>query len=172
MSAIIQLYAAIALLRRGPEDVPASMPLLALTILAYFAVNVAFSLLLPPVSGPWFLQLLLDVGFTLAWYVGLLRLFGRSERFVQTTTAVFGFQAIIAPLWISTAFLIVRAQERTAWLLPVSLLGLAMLAWVLVVNGRILRSAIEQPLAMCIGIVLLQVFVAQLLLLGLFAAPA
>jgi hypothetical protein len=171
MSAIVRLFYEIALLRKGPQDLPASVPLLVATIAAYFAVNAAMSALLPPTAGPWVLQLLLDIAFTLAWYVGLLTLFGRRERFVQTVTAVFGFQMLVAPLWITTAHLLLREPQNNTLLLPVTLLGLVLLGWVLAVNGRIVQAAIEQPLPLSIGIVLLQVFAAQLLLLALFATP-
>ena len=48
MSEFIRLYAQIALLRRGPQDLPASRLLLALTVGAFLAVHFAVSSLLPP----------------------------------------------------------------------------------------------------------------------------
>lgn len=172
MLSLARLYADIALLRRGPEELPASPFLLAATVVAYFLVNFAVSLVLPPIPGPWHMHLVVDVVFTLAWYVLLMRVFSRRERFLQTTTAVFGYQTVLAPIWIATAWLAGRFQEDELWLVPVALAGLGMLAWVIAANGRILRSALEQPMAVCVGIVLLQTFVGQLLLLGLFPPAA
>ena len=41
MKELVKLFTQIALLRRGPQDLPASMLLLALTIVAYLVVNLA-----------------------------------------------------------------------------------------------------------------------------------
>src|SRR6185437_5097690 len=79
MKELIQLFTQIALLRRGPQDVPASMLLLGMTIVGYFGVNFFVSSLMPPVRG-WPSHLAVDVVFTLVWYVVLLRLAGKSER--------------------------------------------------------------------------------------------
>jgi hypothetical protein len=169
---LLRLFADIALLRRGPEDVPASLFLLAATVAANFAVNFVVSLFLPPVRGPWLLHLLVDIAFTLLWYAALMRIASRSERFLQTTTAVFGYQTVLAPLWIAAAWLASRDIDASAWRLPVAAVGLGVLAWVLAANGRILRSALEQPMPVCVILVLLQVFLGQLLLLGLFPGVA
>ncbi|MBV6415594.1 MAG: hypothetical protein CMLOHMNK_00106 [Steroidobacteraceae bacterium] len=172
MLSLVRLFADIALLRRGPEDVPASALLLASVVVAYFLVSFFVSLLLPPFAGPWHLHLLVDVGFTLAWYVVLMRVFARPERFLQTTTAVFGYQTVLAPAWIATAWLAGRFQDNEVWLLPVAIAGLGMLAWVLVANARILRSALGLTMAACVGLAILQTIAGQLLLLGLFPPPA
>lgn len=168
MSGLLKLFVDIALLRRGPQEVPASPVLLAGTVGAYFAVSALVSSVLPPLPGRWFWHLLVDIAFTLAWYVLLLRLFNRGERILQTTTAVFGYQALLAPLWIAAAWMIGRFQNDTTILFFVSLLGVGMLVWILAVNGHILRAALEWPLAGCIGIVLLQLALSQLLLVQLF----
>ena len=49
MKELIGLYTQIALLRRGPQDLPASMLLLVLTIGGYLCVNLLVALALPPV---------------------------------------------------------------------------------------------------------------------------
>src|SRR6516164_10676538 len=94
MSELIRLYAQIALLRRGPQDLPASRLLLALTVGAFLAVHFAVSSLLPP-DNRWPGILVVATLFTLLWYVLVLRLAGRPERTLQTTTAVFGFQTVL-----------------------------------------------------------------------------
>ena len=78
MQEIVRLFTQIALLRRGPQDLPASALLLGLTLAGYLGVNALVSALLPPVSD-WPLQLLVDTLFMLAWYVALLRLVGLSQ---------------------------------------------------------------------------------------------
>lgn len=164
----MRTFAAIALLRRGPQDLPASAVLLVVTVLAYFAVNAAVSSVLPPVPGRWLPHLLVDIGFTLVWYLLLLRLLKRRERFLQTTTAVFGYQTLLAPVWVASAWLIRHYQNDTTLLFVASLVGISMLVWILAVNGHILRAALEWPLAACIGLVLLQTIIGQILLVTLF----
>ena len=51
MSELLQLYTQIALLRKGPQDVPAVGLLLLLTALGYFIVNAVMVLLLPLPAG-------------------------------------------------------------------------------------------------------------------------
>src|SRR5438445_13757636 len=87
MKELIQLYTQIALLRRGPQDLPASMLLLALTVVGSFGVNCIVRTVLPPLPGSWLAQLLADVAFTFAWYVLLPRLAGRPAPILPTTSA-------------------------------------------------------------------------------------
>ena len=68
MSEFIRLFMQIALLRRGPQDLPASGLLLVLTVVGYLAVNFIVSTVLPPDSR-WRESLLVDTLFTLLWYL-------------------------------------------------------------------------------------------------------
>jgi hypothetical protein len=79
MKELIQLFTQIALLRRGPQDLPASLLLLTLTMIGYLVVNVVVSGLMPPLKG-WEEHPAIDIIFTFAWYFVLLRVAGRSER--------------------------------------------------------------------------------------------
>src|SRR4051795_4047795 len=82
MKELIQLFTQIALLRRGPQDVPASMLLLGITVVGYFGINFLFNAVMPPaVHGAgasaaavkaWPAHLAVDVVFTVIWYVVLL----------------------------------------------------------------------------------------------------
>src|SRR5882724_11581851 len=92
MRELLRLFIQIALLRRGPQDVPASRMLLPATVLGYFIVNGVVSAVLPPIPGAWLPQLAVEVLFMLVWYVALLRIVNRPERLVQTATAMFGYQ--------------------------------------------------------------------------------
>jgi hypothetical protein len=173
VTAVLRLLVEIALMRRGPEDLPASPVILALTAAGYFLVNFAVSTLAPPIPGPWLQQLALDVAFIFLWNRIVLDLRRKPERYLQTTTALFGYQAVIAPLWIGAVWAVGRFRNDPPVLFPVSVAGLAILVWMLAVNVRILRSALEWPTGACVGIVVLQTIVSQLLLISLFpAVPA
>lgn len=165
---LIRLFTQIALLRRGPQDVPVSKLLLALTVSGYLCVNVLVSSMLPPVKG-WPGPLVVDTLFTLLWYVVLLRLAGRPERTVQTATAVFGLQAVLSPLLVASEWLMRRAQESSAWQLPIACAGLALLVWLIAANGHVVKAALEWSQIASVALVILQVFAGQLLLLALFA---
>jgi hypothetical protein len=167
---LLRLYAEVALHRRGPEDLPASRAVFVLTVVAYVLVYFAVSLVLPPGQGLPADHLALDVVFTFGWYWLLLRLIHKPERFLQTASATFGYQAIIAPLWIASIWLVTHFRNDAAALMPSMLVWLAILVWILSVNVRILRSALEWPVGACVGLVVLQ-NIAELMLFGLFPAP-
>ena len=167
MKELIQLFTQIALLRRGPQDVPASMLLLGMTIVGYFGINFLVSILMPPVKG-WPSHLAVDVVFTLLWYVVLLRLTGRSERTLQTTTAVFGFQAVLSPLLVISDGLMLRFAQDATWQLPVALIWLMLVIWVIAANSHVVKAALEWSSAASVFLVILQIIAGQLVLFALF----
>ena len=170
MKELIQLFTQIALLRRGPQDLPASVLLLVLTALAYFLVNFVVAGLLPPLKG-WSGHPLIDIAFTFGWYFVLLRLAGRSERNLQTTTAVLGFQTVLAPPMIISNWLVLRFAQDQTWQLPVALMFLMLLVWVIAANGHVVKAALEWSSLASVGLVILQIFAQELLELALFPAP-
>jgi hypothetical protein len=167
MKELIQLFAQIALLRRGPQDLPASTLLLALTVIGYLAVNLVVSSVLPPVKG-WPAQVLVDTLFTLAWYVALLRLLGRSERILQTATAVFGLQGLLSPLLIASDWLMLRFGGDSLWQVPVACAGLLLIVWLVAANSQIVKAALEWSSPASVVLVILQIFTGRVLLFALF----
>jgi len=171
MQEVIRLYVQIALLRRGPQDLPASRLLLILTVCGYAAVNALVSSLLPPSTG-WPPQLAIDVLFQLAWYAALLQLTGRSERFLQTTTAVFGFQAVLSPLLIASEWLMQRFGKDANWQLPIAVAGLALVIWLIAASSHVVKAALDWSSATSVALVILQIVASQLLLFALFPPGA
>ncbi|MGQ0833917.1 MAG: hypothetical protein ACT4O5_03190 [Gammaproteobacteria bacterium] len=170
MTELVRLYAQIALLRRGPQDVPAATLVLFATVAGYFVVNFAASTALPPIDQ-WLGRLVVDVVFMLAWYAILLRLAGKPERFMQTTSAVFGFQAVLAPLLVATGWLMRRYQQDASWQFPLTMLGVALVVWIIAANSQVLKAALEWPMVTCIAVVVLQIIAGELLLHSLFPSP-
>jgi hypothetical protein len=168
MKELIRLYAQIALLRRGPQDVPASTMLLAATVAAYFVINLFGNTILPPITGPWLQVLIADVLFVMVWYALLLRLTNKPERYLQTTTAIFGYKAVLSPLSVASAWLIGQFRADTLWQLPVGLLYVLVVAWIVAANSHVLKAALEWSMPACVALVILELFVAQLLFLTLF----
>ena len=171
MKELIQLFTQIALLRRGPQDLPASMLLLSITAIAYFVVNFIVTGLMPPLKG-WGSHPLLDIAFTFAWYFVLLRVAGRSERNLQTTTAVLGFQTVLSPPMIISNWLVLRFAQDQTWQLPVALMFLMLLVWVIAANGHVLKAALEWSSLASVGLVILQIFTQEIIELALFPVPA
>ena len=167
MKELIQLFTQIALLRRGPQDVPASALLLWMSVVAYFGINFLVSCLMPPMEG-WPAELAVDVVFTLVWYFVLLRVTGRSERTLQTTTAVFGFQAVLSPLLVISNGLLARFIKDPTWQLPVALMWLMLLIWVIAANSHVVKAALEWSSAASVALVILQFLAGQLLMFALF----
>jgi hypothetical protein len=167
MREVIRLFVQITLLRRGPQDLPASRLLLALTVCGYAAVNALVSGLLPPGAG-WPPQLAVDVLFTLAWYAALLQLTGRSERFLQTATAVFGLRSVLAPLVIASQWLMHRFEHDATWQLPIAVAGLSLVIWLIAANTHVVKAALEWSSITSVALVILQVLVGEVLQIALF----
>jgi len=167
MAELIRLFTQIALLRRGPQDLPASRLLLVLTVIGYVAVNALMSSALPP-DPHWQALLVVDAAFMLLWYTLLLTLVGRPERFLQTTTAVFGFQLVLAPLMVSAEWLIRRVGEDATWQLPVTGLGLLLFAWLVAANSHVVKAALEWSGSASVVLVILQMLVGWLVQFALF----
>jgi hypothetical protein len=168
VSRVARLYTDIALFRRGPEDVPVSAALLAVTVLVYLLASLALSSVMPVVEENRVALIALDGGFGLAWYWVVLRLAGRPERFLQTSTAIFGYQTVLAPAFVTGTWLFLRYMKDPVWQLPVSLLLLVLAIWTLVVNSRILKAATGWPHVVCVVLVILQALTSRIIELGLF----
>jgi hypothetical protein len=170
MMELVQLFFQIALSRKGPQDLPASTLLLGLTIVGYFLVNFIISLVLPPVEH-WQLHLIVEVAFMLGWYAVLLRAFGKPERFLQTATAMFGYQIVLAPLWILAIFLSRQFDADTTLRFSAAVVGLAVAVWIIRAGSYVLKAALELPMIACVMLFILQIVTGQLLLFAISPPP-
>ena len=168
MKELVRLFIQIALMRKGPQDLPASVALLTATAAGYFIVNCVVSAALPPIAGPWLGHLVVDVIFTFLWYALLMRILRRAERYVQTTTAVFGYQAVLSPLWIAAVWLVRQFADDDTWRFPISMIGVAIVVWLVAANAYVLKAALEWKLPACIALVILQILASQILLIYLY----
>jgi hypothetical protein len=171
MKELIRLFSQIALLRRGPQDVPASALLLALTVAGYFLVAFAVGTVFPPFAGPWLAHVCVHVVFVFVWYALLLNLAKRPERFLQTTTAVYGFRAVLSPWWMTAVWLTRRFDQASVWYFPTTLLSLALLIWIIAVNSHIVKAALEWSMPPSVALVILQTGTGDLVALSLFPVP-
>jgi hypothetical protein len=167
MKELIQAFAQIALLRRGPQDLPASRLLLAVTMIAYLGVCLLVINLMPPQQG-WEEHPGVEILFWLVWYFILLRLSGRSERILQTTTAVIGFQTILAAPILISDWLFLRFLKDETWQLPVALMWLMLFIWMVAANSHVVKAAFEWSSFASVALVILQLYAGQLLVTALF----
>ena len=169
MMELLWLFAQIALLRRGPQDIPASPVLLLVTVFGYAAVNSLMAMLLPATPAPWFLPLIIETLFLLAWCVVLLRVMNRPERFLQTATAMFGYQMVLTPPIAAATWLMQQVDKESAWMLPVVVVVLALLVWLVTAGGRIFKAALEWSMPAGVGLMVAQLLALNLLIAALFA---
>jgi hypothetical protein len=168
LAALARLYFAIAIWRRGPQDLPAVGILLPLTIAAYVLLSAAVGELLPAMRPGWFWQVALDALFFVLWYWLLLAIARRRERYLQTATALFGLQTLLAAPTMALVWLMQRLAHDDGLRLLVYIAALAVAIWTLLAIGHILRAALERPLGVCLILALLQMLVEELVFLSVF----
>jgi hypothetical protein len=143
---------------------------LALTVLGYFLISFVFWSLMPS-REPWRLQLLIDIGFSLAWFAVLLRTVGKPERFLQTATAFFGYELLLAPAWIIGITLLQGLKPEDAMYVPLVLIVVGLAIWFIRAASYILKAALELPIIVCVLLTILQTFTATLLVRALAPSP-
>ena len=174
MTATLKTLFDILRLRAGPEDLPASSRLLWGTFATLVALQTGLGAWLMPEDTSILPQALLSGLASLAWLAVVLRLFGRPERFTQTASAMLGIACLFAPISLPViAAIRPQAGQAVEWS-PLVMLAFGISLFLVYVNGRLLRAAIERPLLQCIVLFLLGEFLvfAVTLALGVGSAGA
>ncbi|MFO1502730.1 MAG: hypothetical protein U1F39_02820 [Steroidobacteraceae bacterium] len=176
VSEALRVLTGIVRLQKGPEDLPYSVPLLVLLILVSSALDAVTWVVVPlpekataGVSGP--LMIAIGVAVTLLWYGALLRYAGKSARTVQTLTAVFGIQIVLAPALLFSAWFYFTYFQDPTWKLPAGLLRSAVEIWALMILARILRAATQWSMFSCVLLAVGSQLVSALLMASL-VSPA
>jgi len=145
MLKFLQGFWEIARFRSGPESLPASVFLAQLTFAAYIGIQLPLLFIQtgagmrPLVSG--FADALVLTAFT--WT--LLRLTGKSSRFIQTVTALYGTGVIISLVAFPVGALVLGSGSGNVPLLAaLALLGI--LIWSVLVAGHIFSRAISRTM--------------------------
>ena len=155
MLQLLRAFLDICLLRRRPQDLPASMFLLYLTLAGHLLTGLLVSLASHPPASALLLGLsdtLLLVGLTASLlYVNQLQ-----ARFQQTLTALAGSGTLLSLVALPLTFwwFALRAVGEDPTMPAVLLL--VIVVWSLVVMGHILRHALSAPLI--IGLVVAVIF--------------
>ncbi|MEO6081392.1 MAG: hypothetical protein ABIQ86_16725 [Steroidobacteraceae bacterium] len=169
-AATVLTFRDIVLLRRGPEDLPASWALLLLTIAGQVVVALLIGAVLPPLPAKAatpdhsLAMLLIDLLVMLLWGWGILRMAEKPERYLQMMTAIFGCQLVLQPLVAPAAWAVGFYGTESPWSLPAAVLGV----WALVVLARVLRAATEWAMFSCVFLVFGQVVLTYLVAIAVF----
>ncbi|HTU66931.1 MAG TPA: hypothetical protein VMF52_13355 [Steroidobacteraceae bacterium] len=149
-------------LKGGPENLPASTSLLTIVVAVFAALT---SLVLAHVATPeqaqrWPVEIVVGIAGTMLFFRWVLHLAKKSERFVQTMTALFAVRTVFTPVVLPMAAA-VHGQLEASQSAPaaLALIAAALGIWLLVVEVRIIRSAFEWPTAGALGLVMAQNFV-------------
>jgi hypothetical protein len=160
----LKAYLDIVLWRRGPQDLPASSLLLWLTAVAYVVVSMLQLQLTNEPATAWLMFVLIDPVLLVGGVYLLLRLFDKTERFLQTATAVLGTSVVLG----LGLFLPVEWLSRQARLAPetttAGLIALGMVVVFALVTGRVLKLATDSNLFTGVTLALTYVLLINLLL--------
>jgi hypothetical protein len=164
----------IVLLRRGPENLPASNTLLAAAVAIFVALNVlAFQVFvvaqMPETPRAWPLMIVVASLLQLLWFRAAFRIVGKPERFAQTMIAVFATSTLFIPALALFGALIPYSKKGAAEAPPLlSFLFIAIEVWMLVILSRIVRVAFEWPWLAAIVFVFAANFATAVILSVLF----
>ncbi len=168
MFELIKLFYEIALLRKAPQDIPASVVLQRLLVFVYAVI----SFLMLYMSINWFKALMqIGVSLVLVWGFCRLALYwaGKPERFLQTFSALIGIDTLLS-FFMFPALAALTAPMPEGSELPV--LGffvyLGLILWNWVVTGHIMRHALSESFGFGLGVALLYLVVSYQVISLLF----
>lgn len=166
MLKLLYTFVDIALWRKGPQDLPASHFLALLVLAMYVLASFVQVQLLDLRLSSALIIIAVDVTMMCAWLWAVLAFFARSQRFVQTLTAMLGVGVLLAMLDIAVRILQLGLGGSSENL-PALWLNLRFLAIALIM-GRILMQALDRGLltgmALTVAIVYSTGAVAQLMM--------
>ncbi|SRR6056297_1092229 len=154
MTALIQRLLGIVVLRYGPQDIPAGTSVLLATV-AIYMVSAAVSLNMGSPSGSPTMILLLATGLPMALTWILLSTKGKTSRWEQTLSALYGTSALLSLL--SLPLNIPTGAEP----LPlVVLLSLVIFLWSFAVDAHIWRHALDISFAAGLAVAMIMFLIS------------
>lgn len=144
MRAILNPFIQICLLRQGPQDLPTSSILLAITLIAHTVMSIIWSnVSLSAVSAV--LSGLLDTLLLVVLTVILLYAQRRKARIIQTLTALAGTGTIITFLALPVSGWLQGIDQSAGEGGLAVIILLILMGWSLAVVGHIFRHALSVP---------------------------
>jgi hypothetical protein len=172
MTQLLSSLVQIALLRKDPSVLPASVVLAGLLAIAYAVTSALQSWILYG-SDRIVSRTAVDLGLSLALVWVVLTVTRRGHRYPQTINAVLGTSVLVAP-FVVLLLLLMQGPATTyypAWL--VARAGAVVVTiWFIVVIGHILRGALETGLVTGVAIALTWLIASRALVEKLFPMAA
>jgi hypothetical protein len=150
----LRIFIDIVLWRRGPQDLPVSGLLLAIAVAAYVAVSVVQLALLGETAATWFFFVVVDPLLLAAWVWLVLRLYGHTERFAQTASAVFGTGAVLGLCLYLPLQLIATGLGHAPTSALAQVFALLLVVTFALVTGRIIKLATDSSMFTGIAVAL------------------
>lgn len=161
MFALLKFFFELMLLRRNPQQLPASLPLLLVLSLANMALTVPLAMATFGNLQTALLASLLELVASAALLFAGLQVRGHSARWLQSFTALMGLGLLIGLM--TSGYRVLASMLGVPGL--AGMLDLLMFAWSLLAMAHVLRHAFEIALPFA----LLIVFAYTMFLLGVMA---
>jgi len=142
----LKVFLDIVLWRRGPQDLPNSGLLVALTLVAYELVNLVQIALMEVSIAELLLYLVVDPLLLMGGLWLVMMLFGRKDRWAQTVSAVLGCTALMALVVSVPMVLLVGPRMAGDPPAALQLLALGLVIAFILVVGRIIQLATDSNL--------------------------
>ena len=159
MQQLFRLFIDVALLKKGPQDVPYSVFLFTLLFVVVFVSDI----ILLQIPGPegrayTFVDVLKALTITYCILLSMLYLVfymqKKTNRYLQSITALTGFGLLVNILQFPIIFLIQLAliNKISGMVIMISLLQMFLFGWILVVNYHIFRQAFSSSMLFAAGL--------------------
>ena len=173
MLKLFNFFLDICLLRRAPQDLPASSTL----FFAVLLINVLISAVgvIDVIKNPAMAlaAAMLDATMLIIVLRLVLLIQQRSARFLQTATALFGSASILSLLALPLQLAVGDSSAATEPTSPIiSLAYIVLIIWIQVVFGHVIRHALDISFALAIGLALSYSLIASIIIQSLFIMPA
>ena len=146
MQQFLKVFLDIVLWRRGPQDLPSSGLLVALTLMGYELVNLLQVALMDVSVSELLLYLVVDPLLLMGGLWLVMALFGRKERWSQTVSAVLGCSTLLGLVVSVPMVLLVGSRMASDPPASIQLLALGLVIAFILVIGRIIKLATDSNL--------------------------
>jgi hypothetical protein len=160
-------FFSICCLKKAPEDLPASIELLVLSFAAYSISSFLLALTSQPADVA-ALSGIIDAGLLAAITYFLLTLFRLPERWLQTTSALFGTGIIFSLLALPFSHMLASTTDTDPFFLAILLVIISLLLWNISVMAHIMRHALSSSFALGVFMALIYIWVITAAITTLF----
>ncbi len=164
---LIRLFLDICLLRKGPQDTPASQLLFWIALMAYVLVGAMQAVLVNVRQWEGLIEIPLQAGILWGFAWISLMAAGKTNRLQQTLIALLGADALLSSFSIPLEWwLLVEPQEALA-----NLSLLLLMLWHMLVIAHILRHSLSQTWVVGLGLSLVYIVFTVQVMVVLFGPP-